>query len=81
MEDKEALDVLADNIDAKLLKIRKSPYWLATESGETPATISRILNRKNMPGMGVVTRLATALHCKLDDLVPLQKRKKLRTSA
>ena len=47
----------------------KSMSQLARAINTYPATIERIENEKNMPGVGLLTRIAEALGVKIDDLL------------
>jgi transcriptional regulator with XRE-family HTH domain len=51
------------NIAANVIRLRgdRSQYWLAKEVGTYPANIARIENGENMPGAGLLSRLAEAL--------------------
>lgn len=67
MEDKEALE----NIAANVVRLRgaRSQYWLAKEVRTYPANIARIENAENMPGAGLLSRLAEALGVSVQDLL------------
>jgi transcriptional regulator with XRE-family HTH domain len=67
--DKQALKVLAKNVQerrkAKGLSLRK----LAQQIKDYPTSIKRIEDGKSMPGAGLLTRLADALDTSPDGLL------------
>lgn len=75
VSDDEALRNIARNVVR--LRGQRSQYWLAKAVGTYPANIARIELGENMPGAGLLSRLAEALEVSIDDLIrPLQKTSK-----
>lgn len=69
MTDEQAKHRIAENIK-RLLKLRgMSQAKLAAAADETPMRISYYVNEVNMPGVGVLSRIATALEVTIDELV------------
>ena len=62
----------ARNIAANVRRLLEARQWsgreLARRTGEEPTTISRITRATNMPGAGVVARVAEAFDVSLDRL-------------
>jgi transcriptional regulator with XRE-family HTH domain len=72
MSDQQALEVIAENL--RRFRGARSYSEIAracTTQDETayPATIERIEKRKNMPGAGLLCRLAEALGVTVDDML------------
>lgn len=67
MSDEQALKHIARNVVR--LRGQRSQYWLAKQCGTYPANIARIENEENMPGAGLLSRIAEALEVSLDTLV------------
>ena len=67
MSDSEALE----NISKNVVRLRgdRSQYWLAKQTGTYPANIARIENAESMPGVGLLSRIADALNCTINDLI------------
>lgn len=69
MTDKQALRRIAQNVK----RLREEKGWsmgrLAREIKDYPATIKRIEDEENMPGVGLLTRLAEALQVTMNDLL------------
>ena len=77
MSDEEARDTIAFNV-VRLLQARGwSQYRLAQESGESEMNVSRVVRASNMPGVGLLTRLAEAFEVEFSELLrPIPRRKK-----
>lgn len=71
--DEQAKAFIAANV--RELRGERSRNWLAREVGTYPINITRIESKENMPGAGLLTRLAEALGTTVDGL--LSKPKKL----
>lgn len=64
--DDEALSTIAHNVTR--FRGERSKKWLAQESGTYTTNISRIENAEDMPGAGLLLRVAKALGVSVDDL-------------
>jgi len=64
----DALDVVADNLRCEMAKIGIGVRELARKSDNDPMTISRLMNRKNMPSADALARIAECLGVSLDSL-------------
>lgn len=67
MTDEQALKHIAANVVR--LRADRSQYWLAKAVGTYPANIARIENAENMPGAGLLSRIADALNVSIQDLL------------
>lgn len=69
MTDKQALRRVARNVK----RLREQKGWsmgqLARAIDDYPATVKRIEHEENMPGVGLLTRLAEALEVTMNDLL------------
>lgn len=67
VSDEQALKNIARNV----IRLRgdRSQNWLAKECGTYAANIARIENEENMPGAGLLARLAEALEVSVDTLL------------
>lgn len=65
--DEQVLDHLAANI--RHFRGERSLSWLARVAGLTPIQVSRIENKANMPGTGMIARIAVALDVSVDQLL------------
>lgn len=67
MSDEEALKRIAAN--AKKFRGDRSLSEIARDAKTYPASIRRIEEGQNMPGVGLLTRLAAALGTTIDELL------------
>lgn len=67
VSDKEALKRIAAN--ARRLRGDRSLSQIARDAETYPASIRRIEEGQNMPGVGLLTRLAKALGASVDELL------------
>lgn len=65
--DEKALEVIARNMIKMRGKLSYSE--IGRRAGTTAAAISRIEKREHMPGVGLLTRIADALGCQVEDLL------------
>jgi len=72
MDTLQANERIRNNIAANLRRLLERRGWtqaeLAQRSGETEATISRIMRAQQMPGAGILARIAVALDVSQDRL-------------
>lgn len=64
--DKEALRIIGENV--RRLRGNRTMVWLANEVGTYATNISRIENAEDMPGAGLLLRVAKALDVSVDEL-------------
>jgi transcriptional regulator with XRE-family HTH domain len=64
----DALDVVADNLRCQMARIGIGVRELARKSENEPMTISRLMNRKNMPSADALARIAEVLGVSIDSL-------------
>lgn len=69
MTDKQALKRIAKNAKRYRLAKGLSMGQLARMIDDYPATIKRIEDEQNMPGIGLLTRIAEALDVTVNDLL------------
>jgi transcriptional regulator with XRE-family HTH domain len=62
----DALDVVADRLREAMAANGIGVRELARASGNDPMTISRLMNRRNMPAADAMARIAEALGMSLD---------------
>lgn len=62
----DALDVVADRLREAMAAKGIGVRELARASGNDPMTISRLMNRRNMPAADAMARIAEALGMSLD---------------
>ena len=68
LSDDDVLRNLAANVQRLLAAREWSQQQLSRATGEDPMTISRIIRGKNMPGTGVIARVAEAFDVSIDRL-------------
>ncbi len=68
------------NIAANVKRLRgnRSRYWLAQQVGTHPIAITRLERGENLPGAGLLARLAEALETTADALLSLDAQKILK---
>ena len=72
--DDDAKQFIAFNVRATLARRGRSRYWLAKQTGEWQGTIANVCLARNMPGSGLLARIADALGVTTDDLLrPIPK--------
>ena len=59
---------IAANVRWLLERMDRTPYWLAKQTGEWQSTIGNVLHARNVPGAGLLKRIADALEIRVDDL-------------
>ena len=64
----QALEVVADNLRAAMARANIGVAALARASDNNPMTVSRIINRLNMPAADSLKRMADALGVTVDSL-------------
>lgn len=79
MNDEQALKNIARNV-AKL-RGNRSRSWLAREAETYPINITRIEAEENMPGAGLLSRIAKALGVSTDALLANPNEKKIPRGA
>ena len=62
----DALDVVADRLREAMARKGFGVRELARASDNDPMTVSRLMNRKNMPAADAMARIAEALGVSLD---------------
>lgn len=72
LTDKQALANIAANV--RRLRAGRSKYWLAKALDVHPIYITRLENAENMPGAGLLARLAEALGTTTDALLSMDAR-------
>lgn len=65
--DDEALSNIGKNV--RRLRGERSMAWLANEVGTYSANISRLENAQDMPGAGLLSRIAIVLDTSVDELL------------
>lgn len=66
----EAIEIFGDNLCDLMEDVRINQTELAKESRLTQCTISKYLNKQNMPSMKAIMNLCHALNCDYNDLLP-----------
>ena len=64
----DALETVADNLRHAMAAAGMGVRELARKSENDPMTISRLMNRKNMPAADALARMAEVLSISLDSL-------------
>jgi transcriptional regulator with XRE-family HTH domain len=64
----DALEVVADNLRSEMAKAGIGVRELARRSDNEPMTISRLMNRKNMPSADALARISEVLNVSMDSL-------------
>ena len=71
--DKEAIARIAANL--RRLRGEQSLSEVARRAGTYPSAIKRIEDGENMPGVGLLTRIAAAVDASLDEMLkPVRKK-------
>ena len=70
LSDELWLKGFSDKVHSQLRKNRMTQYELAGTIGVSPVTLSRYLTYKSIPSASIVHRMAFALNCTVDDLMP-----------
>ena len=68
--DVQFLKGFSDKVRGQLRKNRMMQYELAKASGISERTLSRYFTYRSMPSIDTVYRIAEALNCTVDDLMP-----------
>ncbi len=76
--DDQARRIIAANV--RRLRGDRSRYWLAKAVGGGTIQITRLERGENMPGAGLLTRLADALDVTVDVLLSEPKNKSRKTA-
>lgn len=66
----EAIEIFGDNLRDLMEDVRINQTELAKESRLAQCTISKYLNKQNMPSMKAIMNLCYALNCDYNDLLP-----------
>jgi transcriptional regulator with XRE-family HTH domain len=69
ISNEKALENAARNMRSLLEKSGMSLRELARTTGDSPMTLSNILNAKHVPGVSVLARVAEAFGVTIDDLL------------
>ena len=69
MTELEWMDIFSTNLQEMLEDARCSQEELAEDTGLTQATISRYINKKQLPGLKAIINISYALGCDLYDLI------------
>ena len=69
MTEAEWLDIFSDNLIDMLNEQRYSQEELAYESNLSQSTISKYINKKQMPSLKAIINIAYALDCSIDELI------------
>ena len=67
LTDREALRHIAANV--RRLRGDRSLNWLATEANTYPINVARVEKAENMPGAGLLSRLADSLEVSVETLL------------
>jgi len=78
LSDQEAKKIIAVNL--KRLRGELSYSEIARRAGTYPMAIQRIEKGDSMPGVGLLTRIADALNCKVDDFLKPTEKKTQQTA-
>lgn len=78
LSDEEAKKIIGANL--KRLRGELSYSEIARRAGTYPMAIQRIEKGDSMPGVGLLTRIADALSCKVDDFLIQPGNKKQQTA-
>lgn len=70
LSDELWLKGFSDKVHIQLRINRMTQYELAEMIKVSPVTLSRYLTYRSMPSVNVVHRMASALNCTVDDLMP-----------
>lgn len=73
LTDEQAMANIAANV--RRLRGERSLSWLAREAGTYPINITRVENGENLPGAGLLARLAEALGTTTDALLSIDATK------
>lgn len=71
MSEYEFMDIFGDNLRDSLTIAKMTQSELARRSNITEVTISRYINKQRFPTLRNIINIAVALHCRLDDLIPV----------
>lgn len=71
MSEVEFMDIFGDNLRDLMIEVGVGQNQLAKEVGVSNATISRYINKKQMPSLPAFINICIALDCDADDLVPM----------
>jgi transcriptional regulator with XRE-family HTH domain len=80
LTDTEAKTIIGENVSRFLAARGWSQAKLAVETKENEMTISRVVRGKNVPGAGLLSRIAEALNVSTEDLLRAPERKSRRTA-
>lgn len=69
MTEAEWLDIFSDNLIDMLNEQGYSQEELAYESNLSQSTISKYINKKQMPSLKAIINIAYALDCSIDELI------------
>jgi transcriptional regulator with XRE-family HTH domain len=81
--DLDAKNRIAENVARLLAERGMSQQKLADETGENKMMISRVVNKKHVPGIGLISRIAEAFGISIEELLADSSRlqRKTRRSA
>ena len=71
MSEYEFMDIFGDNLRDSLIIARMSQNELARRYGLSKITIRRYVNKQRFTTLKILINIAVALHCRLDDLIPV----------
>lgn len=69
MTEAEWLDIFSDNLIDMLNEQGYSQEELAYETNLSQSTISKYINKKQMPSLKAIINIAYALDCSIDELI------------
>lgn len=69
MTEAEWLDIFSDNLIDMLNEQGYSQEELAYETNLSQSTISKYINKKQMPSLKAIINIAYALDCNIDELI------------
>jgi transcriptional regulator with XRE-family HTH domain len=69
MSELEWLNIFGNNLKAIMEQVRITQRELAEETGISESTISKYINKMQMPGVRAIVNMAYVLNCSTDDLI------------
>ena len=71
MSEMEWLDLFGDNLVYIMRHTKTTQRKLAEKTGLSQGTISKYINKQQIPGVKAIVNIAYALDCSTDDLIDL----------
>lgn len=69
MTETQWLDIFGDNLLEIMIGAGYTQRDLADETGLSEATISKYINKQQLPGIKAIVNIAHVLDCRVDDLI------------